>query len=110
RPTAASASAHNEPPCLPSVFGGCYDGAPMLTMQERTQADSRCAKIRADDDHSRRNSSIPDALWCTGIPGRTQTLSIGRLYRAGLRTAVELWLWTERDACYPHRSLSNQRY
>src|SRR5712664_2654852 len=39
-----------------------------------------------------------------------QTLSIGRLCRAGLRTAVELWLWTERDACYPHRSLSNQRY
>ena len=71
---------------------------------------SGCAKIRADDDHSRRHSSIPHTLWCTGIPGRTQTLSIGRLCRAGLRTAVELWHWTERDACYPHRSLSNQRY
>src|SRR5207245_9142577 len=37
RPAAASASAHNEPPCLPSVFGGCYDAAPMLTVEEQTQ-------------------------------------------------------------------------
>ena len=49
-------------------------------------------------------------LRCTGIAGRSQPLSIGRFCRAGFRTAVELWLWTKREACYPHRSLSNQRY
>jgi DNA-binding transcriptional LysR family regulator len=25
-------------------------------------------------------------------------------------TALELWLWTRHEACYPHRGLSYQRY
>jgi hypothetical protein len=33
------------------------------------------AKIRADDDHSRRHSSVPHTLRCVGVAGRSRTLS-----------------------------------
>ncbi len=44
-----------------------------------------------------------------GIARRPPPLSIGRFCRARFGTAVELWIWTRREAGYPHRSLSNER-
>ena len=81
-----------------------------LAIHSSSRLHPGCTKIRADDDHSRRNSSIPHTLRCTGIAGRSQSVAIRRFYRAGLRTAMELWLRKRREACGPRRSLSNQRY
>jgi DNA-binding transcriptional LysR family regulator len=38
---------------------------------------------------------------CPRIAGRSQPLSICGFCRAGFRTALELWLRTRREACYP---------
>jgi len=64
---------------------------------------SGCAKIRTDDDHSRRHSSIPHALRCTGIAGRAQSLSICCFCRPWFRTSLELGLDTRRKEGYPDR-------
>jgi len=46
------------------------------------------AKIRADNDHSRRHSSVPHTTRRTGIAGRSQPRSRCRFGRAGFGTAV----------------------
>jgi hypothetical protein len=47
-----------------------------------------------------------------GVPESADELSRFRavVFVARGSVQLELWLWTEREACYSHRNLSDQRY
>jgi LysR family transcriptional regulator for bpeEF and oprC len=53
---------------------------------------------------------LASPTWSAGVSGRSPPLSVGRFCRARCHTALELWLWTRRETCFPHRGLSYQRY
>ena len=61
------------------------------------------AKIRSDDDRSRRHSQH-HTLRCTGIGGRTQPLSSCSFCRAGLCTVGALALDRTRGVLFPQES------